>query len=297
MFKKNKGFTLVELIIAMAIIGVVSIMAFSIYMFSTKVYAKGENQSIVQFDARMSADYITKEIRFAYKVEILGTGTVIPATVTNDDCYIYKASSGGKEYIMYKDMTTTRELAEFDTVNLSFSTSGANKILYFNVQGLYRNQKLDIDSKVLPLNFGLLEKITGTSGVAVKFTKVGVSLSETIYFNPTPPNIMANSAYNHTFTVTGGTAPYTFTLEAGALPTGLTLNTSAQTSQITGTPTVPGEYVFKIKVVDNSTPQKYGSRTFNVIIGNPALSAATVAGYINSGTNPFVPPVAGDTSI
>ena len=47
----------------------------------------------------------------------------------------------------------------------------------------------------------------------------------------------------------GGRPPYVFTIEDGALPTGLSLN--AATSEISGTPTVPGVYTFTIRCTDD----------------------------------------------
>ena len=59
------------------------------------------------------------------------------------------------------------------------------------------------------------------------------------------PNGTLNTAYAHTFTATGGTAPYSFF--ATALPPGLSLTS---TGQLTGTPTAGGIFEFTVGVSD-----------------------------------------------
>jgi uncharacterized protein with beta-barrel porin domain len=73
----------------------------------------------------------------------------------------------------------------------------------------------------------------------------------TVVVNPgTLANTPAEAAYTHTFTASGGTAPYTFSLSAGALPPGLALSSAGVLS---GTPTAAGTFNFTIKATDSST--------------------------------------------
>ncbi len=66
--------------------------------------------------------------------------------------------------------------------------------------------------------------------------------------NPTRGNL--GVPYAHTFTASGGAAPYVFTLEDGTLPPGLTLD--AATGELTGTPRVSGVFVFSIRATDSN---------------------------------------------
>jgi hypothetical protein len=60
------------------------------------------------------------------------------------------------------------------------------------------------------------------------------------------------SSYSQTLQAAGGTAPYQWALKSGQLPDGLTLSSSGV---ISGNPTIPGEKVFEIEVVDQSGQQ------------------------------------------
>lgn len=64
-----------------------------------------------------------------------------------------------------------------------------------------------------------------------------------------PPDGGVGSPYSHTFSASGGTAPYTYAITAGALPTGLTLD--AATGTISGTPTATGTFPFTVQATDS----------------------------------------------
>jgi MBG domain (YGX type)/Putative Ig domain len=78
------------------------------------------------------------------------------------------------------------------------------------------------------------------------------------------PNGQYGSAYkDQTMKATGGKAPYTFSVSGGELPLGLTLSTAGVLS---GTPTAAAKYSFTVTVLDNSKPQKSGSRDYTLVI-------------------------------
>jgi hypothetical protein len=89
--------------------------------------------------------------------------------------------------------------------------------------------------------------------------------------NPTDPNLpdgTVNLAYNHTFTASGGTAPYAFAHIAGSLPQGLTL---AANGNLSGTPTAEGESTFTVEATDDNsvTGQREYTLVINRITVNP----------------------------
>lgn len=60
---RKRGFTLIELIITIAILAIVLGVVFNFFLFNIKTYNKGEELTQVQFDARMAGDYITSRVR------------------------------------------------------------------------------------------------------------------------------------------------------------------------------------------------------------------------------------------
>lgn len=97
--------------------------------------------------------------------------------------------------------------------------------------------------------------------------------------NPTLPAGTAGTAYNQTFTATGGTGPYTFSVSAGGLPTGLTLNSAA--GLLSGTPTVFGVFNFTVQATDAGSCT--GTRGYTLTINAPCVPGAIT---VNPATAP-----------
>ena len=70
--KNRQGFTLVEVIVSMALVSIILLMASSLLTTGQKMYNKGTDKADIQFDARMAADFITNELRNATNI---GFGT------------------------------------------------------------------------------------------------------------------------------------------------------------------------------------------------------------------------------
>ncbi|MBO0952569.1 putative Ig domain-containing protein [Fibrella forsythiae] len=66
--------------------------------------------------------------------------------------------------------------------------------------------------------------------------------------NPATVTGTLNTAFNQTFTASGGVVPRSFSLASGSLPTGLSLNTA--TGVLSGTPTQTGNFPFTVQATD-----------------------------------------------
>jgi large repetitive protein len=91
---------------------------------------------------------------------------------------------------------------------------------------------------------------SSVSGQRLSYTftitiKPGIELS---------PNLLTGAVFQHysdtIYVVSGGSAPYTFAVASGTLPPGLQLD--GTTGALSGTPTIPGTYLFRIAVADST---------------------------------------------
>ena len=96
------------------------------------------------------------------------------------------------------------------------------------------------------------------------------------------PSGNVGTAYSQTLTSTGGTGTLTWSLLPGNyLPPGITLNPS--TGQLTGSPTLTGQFYFTVKVVDQDGNSRQPSYGIN-IYGKGQLAPLSVSSGPNLGT-------------
>ena len=82
----RKGFTLMEVIITIAILGIVLSALYNILFFQIKTFNLSDKKSVAQTDVRYISDFISNELRYATEVEILPT---MPAIPNSNYKYIY----------------------------------------------------------------------------------------------------------------------------------------------------------------------------------------------------------------
>lgn len=85
-----------------------------------------------------------------------------------------------------------------------------------------------------------------------------------------PPDGTVGVAYTHSFTASGGTAPYTFTISAGTLPGGLTL---ASDGSVTGAPLLAGTFAFSVQVTDAAAAISIVACSITIHAHGPAVVA------------------------
>lgn len=177
---KKNGFTLIELIISIAILTVVLLGIYSLFGFGNRVYIGGTSQYDIQSSARLVEDYILKQVAYATEVEVMDI-TTMNANIS---------ASGGIEtydnYIYYRgsDNTIVHDTAFMTKLIGSIGTSGGLVFQYsstdpreieFSINGNQRQQTYTIPSKVACLNINMNndKKIIGlTSGTAIRYKTV-----------------------------------------------------------------------------------------------------------------------------
>lgn len=134
-------------------------------------------------------------------------------------------------------------------------------------------------------SFKVVVRVTDANNRSTDLTfPFTVSLPSLTITPTTIPNATVGVAYSQQLTASGGSGTYTFSLAPGStMPAGLSLTS---TGLIDGVPTAaPGQYAFTVNVFDTSTPQRSGTRVFNLLIVGgltPAYSSIPPVGGIIS---------------
>lgn len=174
---------------------------------------------------------------------------------------------------------------------------GSNYNATFTASGGIGPYTYTVETGALPSGMSLSSSGTlsgtptaaGTSNFSVRATdsngqfvvqNYGVTITPPV-ITITPATVPAGnvgSAYNSTFTASGGTGPYTFTISAGSLPAGVSLNPAGTLS---GTPTQSGSFNFVVRTTDNFgftgvQPYTLSVNAPSIDITPPTLGAATL---------------------
>src|SRR5262245_19571096 len=105
MFTNDKGFTFVELLISMVIVGFVLTGIYSLAISSSRFYL-GQNAIVtMQADGRAAMDFIVREIRSAFLNPIVSTTTTPNDTISFDRIDDVGYSSGNNDAMTLNDLT------------------------------------------------------------------------------------------------------------------------------------------------------------------------------------------------
>ena len=143
--KNKSGFTLIELIVVLAIMGIATSAILSMNLFGYKTFASGQNMAQKQFETRTAADFIIKQLRYASYVTFINsvpTPTEGYYDIYLDDGSIVFNNNGVK--------TTPTGLNNVSDFVLTFLPS-INNVLHYTV-GKTVNTNYNISSEVTVLN-------------------------------------------------------------------------------------------------------------------------------------------------
>lgn len=160
--KKNiSGITLVELVIAMGIMGIVMAIIFNLFVFSSKTFIKGDKQYEIQSDMRIAMDSVVNHIRTATQVTLL-SGDDSKAEIAGSQPFNYFFIDGTAlyhaKYDESKDSHTILKITDKLAPDNSEFTRIKDDLLGITLASENSGQTYLVNSETLLMNFSLLNK-------------------------------------------------------------------------------------------------------------------------------------------
>lgn len=179
--RETKGFTLIELMITLALIGLVIAGGFSIYFFANRSFISGSLLADVQADMQIAMQRITEEVRLAHSMEIIAK-TDVPSNPEEDDHYIFtengsiflRAGSSDTGTVHNRVILANRDGSDGYDLGFKPVMNGSNKIdnmIEVTLSSLNPKVDYELNTELQILNL----RLSGISGVdesnAIYFTK------------------------------------------------------------------------------------------------------------------------------
>lgn len=151
---RNRGMTLIELMLGIAIGAVITMAAASFFYTSQQLLAEGDDQSVTQDSVRMTAAYIADAVRNA-------TSISVESVVGTTDEYIYV--SGNRLWMKNGGAPATSiSREEISAVSFTLRTVGGRWFMEYTVTG---PRGFVVSSEVLLNNIHVGEAVEGTDAV------------------------------------------------------------------------------------------------------------------------------------
>ncbi len=162
MYKNNKGFTLIELVLAAGLLVIVLTFVFSTLFFGLNTFTKNNAQYRLQTELRFAADFLLSELRNAKEL-------TLPDSFMKeaDYCYIYINSSNR---LIYEDNFEIKVLADVELTTASFSilkTDSRNRVA-IALEGIDGDQSYSVDTELLLNNVFNLPAAEGKQVIKYK---------------------------------------------------------------------------------------------------------------------------------
>ena len=181
--KKNiSGITLIELMVALGIMGIVMTTLYSLFTFSNRTLLRGERQYDIQSDMRIAMDSLVNNIRKATYVTLLSANES-KAEIAEGLPYNYLYIDGNSMfYARFDNISNSHSVSKLAgrlVPDKSAFSRAKNDILRIELAAEYNGQTYPVSSEVLLVNLSLLgRKINGTErDKGIKFmTETGADL-------------------------------------------------------------------------------------------------------------------------
>ncbi|MFY9426829.1 MAG: hypothetical protein GX054_00810 [Clostridiales bacterium] len=159
----TKGLTLVETVMALALLGIVLVSVFTFYFFATNTYTVAQKKSNVQHDVLFAAEFVSNELRTAMAIDLSMYEKI------NQGNEAYNCSIGLKDgYIEYHYKGKSKPLTNSNIIEFNLALNKDSNLLEFNIIGEEDGKQYSIYSSITLLN---LEEIPtqSSSGIWVHY--------------------------------------------------------------------------------------------------------------------------------
>ncbi|HHY05171.1 MAG TPA: prepilin-type N-terminal cleavage/methylation domain-containing protein [Thermoanaerobacterales bacterium] len=133
--KKQRGFTLIELIISLAIMSIVMITAFNMYNAGIREYQYNFEQMELKQNVRQAVSWLSTSIRQAKKIEIISenyiTLTFFDGEKVNyylEKGVLYREKNKGKNPVAYIDALTFYKPIEQNYIKIDISAKISGEV-------------------------------------------------------------------------------------------------------------------------------------------------------------------------
>lgn len=204
---RNAGFTLVEILVVLAIMLIISATAFSLLFFGQRSFSKTQEHAYIQSSIRLPMSVLSKELRNADEIELL---TSIPSPPMGSPYYEVYVHPTTKQLVYYKEGVLS-SLPGVDDIQYAFQAQKVEPNVLSFTLGKFATSTYDETTKIAAVNTTDIISSTGTI-IGIRYRKGAVLPS----YSPPLPNISGSISLVGTPKV-GNTMTYSANLQnAGA---------------------------------------------------------------------------------
>ncbi len=175
------GFTLIEIVIAIAIMGIATLMAWPLIRYSSTAQERVHDEAMIQSDVRLAAEELTQHIRHAtVGFTVTDTQLTNPGMTREWDYFVLEQNKRQISYFQWQDtgggvFAHVRKVIvperEGISYNLTFhqNTAGSQKVA-FRLDGYYdsaSDMKMTVESELIALNSVVIDDLGTAADPAV----------------------------------------------------------------------------------------------------------------------------------
>ena len=164
----KRGFTLIEMIVSMAILGIIMIGIISFFQFGNVMNVKDNEQYIIQSDARLDIDKIISEIKYANEIYLVDVKPTASEQVSSTYSYVY--IDNGKVFIsIYVQENGSRINTILKGTYIGSESNFSKDVvstdsLIIQLSSQYNSQTYKVDSTIKLQNLNLSSPASSVQG-------------------------------------------------------------------------------------------------------------------------------------